>query len=186
VHGNRTHPRPRSWPSNRFEDGLSPVSARVRSLQTAPVSSSLWARIPHVVPWLSLARMGFGVKPGVKNDQAPEPWPSGLCDALVALLGERLELLVLDNFGYIQTAASEVRALLAGCPGLKVLATCSGPTRLRWEHQILVPPLALTDRGTNADVARLHLRLRGAPGARSPSACSAWFAPRPGSHPRVG
>lgn len=49
-------------------------------------------------------------------------------------------LLVLDNFEQVLPAASEVVALLATCPELKLLVTSRVPLHMRWEQQFPVPP----------------------------------------------
>ena len=57
----------------------------------------------------------------------------------------RRMLLVLDNFEHVLGAAPWIANLLAGCPGLKVLATSRERLHLRWEHVLRVPPLSLPD-----------------------------------------
>jgi non-specific serine/threonine protein kinase len=54
-------------------------------------------------------------------------------------------LLVLDNCEHVLDAAPQLGDLLAACPGLKILATTREPLRLRWEHLLPVPPLAVPD-----------------------------------------
>jgi predicted ATPase/DNA-binding SARP family transcriptional activator len=60
-------------------------------------------------------------------------------------LHARCLLLVLDNFEHLLAAASQVTALLAGAPRLKVLATSREPLGLHGEHVFGVPTLALPD-----------------------------------------
>src|SRR5215210_1326398 len=60
-------------------------------------------------------------------------------------LSERRLLLVLDNFEQVLGAAPTVTELLAGAPGLKVLATSRTSLRLYGEHVFPVPPLTLPD-----------------------------------------
>ena len=66
-----------------------------------------------------------------------------LRDVLVRYLQRRALLLVLDNFEHVLAAAAQVADLLAACPTLQVLVTSRAPLRLRWEHEIRVPPLAV-------------------------------------------
>jgi predicted ATPase/class 3 adenylate cyclase len=65
---------------------------------------------------------------------------------LHAHLRERRLLLVLDNLEQVVAAAALVAELLAGAPGLTVLATSRIRLQLRAEREMVVPPLALPDR----------------------------------------
>ena len=56
-------------------------------------------------------------------------------------------LLVLDNFEQVMEAASHVTMLLLECPRLKILVTSRAVLRVRGEHELEVPPLALPDEG---------------------------------------
>jgi predicted ATPase/class 3 adenylate cyclase len=77
---------------------------------------------------------------GVK-ETAEQP----LDESLKNYLSERRMLLVLDNFEQVLEAAPSVTELLAGAPGLKVLATSRAPLGLYGEHEFPVPPLTLPD-----------------------------------------
>src|SRR5215204_3848317 len=68
-----------------------------------------------------------------------------LDESLKDYLQERRLLLLLDNFEQVLGAAPAVTQLLAGAPGLKVLATSRAPLGLYGEHVFPVPPLALPD-----------------------------------------
>ena len=59
---------------------------------------------------------------------------------------------MLDNFEQVLAAASEIAVLLASCPALQVLATSRAPLRIRGEHLLPVPPLALPDHGDIVDI----------------------------------
>ena len=50
-------------------------------------------------------------------------------------------ILVLDNFEHLIAAAPLVSDLLAGCPGLRVLATSREPLQLQAEHRFALAPL---------------------------------------------
>ncbi len=65
--------------------------------------------------------------------------------ALIAHLGNRRLLLLLDNCEQVRGAAPLLADLLAACPHLKVLATSRAALRVRGEHQLVVRALALPD-----------------------------------------
>jgi predicted ATPase/DNA-binding CsgD family transcriptional regulator len=67
-----------------------------------------------------------------------------LAETLTEALRPRLLLLILDTCEHIVDAcAALVHQLLAGCPGLRVIATSREPLRVRGETVWRVPPLAL-------------------------------------------
>jgi predicted ATPase/DNA-binding CsgD family transcriptional regulator len=67
-----------------------------------------------------------------------------LSETLTEALRPRLLLLILDTCEHIVDAcAALVHQLLAGCPGLRVIATSREPLRVRGETVWRVPPLAL-------------------------------------------
>jgi predicted ATPase/class 3 adenylate cyclase/Tfp pilus assembly protein PilF len=68
-----------------------------------------------------------------------------LDESLKDYLHERRMLLVLDNFEQVLGAAPTVTGLLAGAPGLKVLATSRAPLGLYGEKEYAVPPLSVPD-----------------------------------------
>jgi predicted ATPase/class 3 adenylate cyclase len=68
-----------------------------------------------------------------------------LKEILKDYLSERRQLLLLDNFEQVLGAAPAVTELLAGAPGLKVLATSRAPLGLYGEHEFPVPPLSMPD-----------------------------------------
>jgi predicted ATPase len=70
---------------------------------------------------------------------------SSVLDDLKAVLHGKYLLLVLDNFEQVVDAAPYIADLLAACPALKVLTTSRATLRLRWEHEVAVPPLGLPD-----------------------------------------
>lgn len=72
---------------------------------------------------------------------AGEPLERSLCTAV----SERELLLVLDNFEHVVDAAGVVADLLGSAPSVTVLCTSREPLRIRGEHRMDVPPLALAD-----------------------------------------
>jgi len=81
----------------------------------------------------------------------PRPIFETLCDRL---RWQQL-LLVLDNCEHVLAGMSEIAELLSACRGIKVLATSREPLRLRWEHELPVPPLATPDVQHLADATTL-------------------------------
>src|SRR4029453_13927572 len=76
-------------------------------------------------------------------------------DALCAFLRDRPLLLVLDNFEQVLPAGPDVARLLEAGSRLKGLGTSRGALHLRAEHFLPVPPLALPEFGSAADLAAL-------------------------------
>src|SRR5215469_1130329 len=67
-----------------------------------------------------------------------------LAETMVEALRPRQLLLILDTCEHVVGAsAALVQQLLAGCPGLRVIATSREPLRVRGETVWRVPPLAL-------------------------------------------
>jgi len=78
--------------------------------------------------------------------EGPEPRP---LDRLIAALGDRPRLLVLDNFERLLPAAPLVSGLLSACPDLSVLVTSRGRLHLSGERNLPVPPLPLPPVGAS-------------------------------------
>ncbi len=74
-----------------------------------------------------------------------ETGEQALDETLKDYLHERRMLLLVDNFEQVLGAAPAVTELLAGAPGLKVLATSRASLGLYGEHEFPVPPLTLPD-----------------------------------------
>jgi predicted ATPase len=83
------------------------------------------------------------------------------------------QLLLLDNFEHVLSAAPELTALLETCPDLKILVTSREVLHLRAEHQYAVPPLALPhprhlpDNNSLAHVPAINLFVQRAQAIRS-------------------
>ena len=93
---------------------------------------------------------------GVGEGKRPLP------DRLARSLGTRRLLLVLDNLEHLLAAAPDVRALLALCQTLKILATSRAALGPPGEHVVPVPPLALPapDQPVSAARAERYAALR--------------------------
>jgi predicted ATPase len=87
--------------------------------------------------------------------RVPTPPGQTLRDSLLAFLGPRHLLLVVDNVEQLLPAAPLVEQALARAPGLKVLATSRGPLRIRGEKVVAVAPLALPDQDAPVDLDTL-------------------------------
>jgi predicted ATPase/class 3 adenylate cyclase len=66
-------------------------------------------------------------------------------DGIVALIGDRSVLLVLDNLEQIVDAAPDVAELARRCPELRLLVTSRVPLRIAAEHLYAVDPLPTDD-----------------------------------------
>jgi predicted ATPase/transcriptional regulator with XRE-family HTH domain len=64
-------------------------------------------------------------------------------DQILELLQPAQMLLVLDNLEQVLDAAPQLVALLAGAPGLRIVATSRASLRVAGEHIFAVPPLGL-------------------------------------------
>jgi predicted ATPase/DNA-binding XRE family transcriptional regulator len=105
---------------DQFEEGVCFVTL------APPISE------PTLVP--SAIAQALRIKQGVGQSVA---------DALEQYLGEKQQLLLLDNFERLLEAGPPLARLLAACPRLKVLVTSRVVLRLQGEHNYEVPTLAL-------------------------------------------
>ena len=90
----------------------------------------------------------------VHLDVRPEPAERAV-DALIASVGRRNILLVLDNWEHVLPAATLVSDLLSHCEQLVILATSRERLRLRGEWEIPLDPLPLPTAGTTAGLSEL-------------------------------
>src|SRR5450432_3611686 len=80
-----------------------------------------------------------------------------LLDTLAEALAPRDLLLVLDNCEHLIDAAARVcQRLLAGAPGLRIIATSREPLRVAAETVWQVPPLSVPSRGAAPDSEELR------------------------------
>jgi predicted ATPase/transcriptional regulator with XRE-family HTH domain len=70
-------------------------------------------------------------------------------EALRDQLRDREMLLVLDTFEHLLPAAAFVAELAVACPRLTFLVTSRAPLRIRGEHEVLLPPLAVPGIGVD-------------------------------------
>jgi predicted ATPase/DNA-binding CsgD family transcriptional regulator len=84
-----------------------------------------------------------------------ESGPEPLLDLLRTSLHDKHQLLLLDNFEHVITAATPLAELLEACPALKLLVTSREVLHLRGEHQFAVLPLALPDPKRLPDIRSL-------------------------------
>ena len=66
-----------------------------------------------------------------------------LGDGVVALIGDRKALLLLDNLEQVVAAAPEVAGLAESCPGLRIVTTSRTPLRIAAEREYPLAPLEL-------------------------------------------
>jgi predicted ATPase/DNA-binding CsgD family transcriptional regulator len=78
-----------------------------------------------------------------------------ILDTLCQHLCEQHVLLVLDNCEHVLEAAPQIAELLGACRQVKVLAASREPLRLRWEHELPIPPLPVPDLQGPADTETL-------------------------------
>jgi len=86
---------------------------------------------------------------------APERGQQSILLTLQTCLQDRGLLVVLDNFEQVLCAASQMGELLSACPGLKLMVTSRMRLRLRFEHTLLLWPLAVPVPDTAPTVADL-------------------------------
>lgn len=74
--------------------------------------------------------------------------PSARLEQIIAQLGNRRLLLLMDNFEHVAAAAADIAGLLRGCQGVKVLATSRMPLHISGEYEYPVPPLSTPPAGS--------------------------------------
>jgi predicted ATPase len=69
--------------------------------------------------------------------------PGGARRRLIAEIGDRAVVLVLDNLEQVVAAGPSLATLLAACPGLRILATSREPLHVYGEQELPLAPLPL-------------------------------------------
>ncbi|TDU06103.1 putative ATPase [Streptomyces sp. 846.5] len=110
--------------------------APVRLVELAPVAD------PGDLPSALLAALQLRESSGTQRPSARAHPLGETVDRIVDSLGVRDLLIVLDNCEHLVAAAADLSArLLAGCPGLRILATSREPLGITGEQQYPVLPL---------------------------------------------
>ena len=110
--------------------------------------------------------------------RVPEQPGRPLLGALVAAVGSRGVLLVLDNCEHLLDACATLAAgLLGACPVLRVLATSREPLAVAGEAVWPVPPLALPPAAASRPSARRPARWRDSPSPPPAQEGAGWPAP---------
>ncbi|QFG22638.1 BTAD domain-containing putative transcriptional regulator [Actinomadura sp. WMMB 499] len=118
------------------------------------------------------------------RDEPADPG-AGIVDRLADALRGRRALLVLDNCEHAAEPVAELVArLLAGAPGLRILATSREPLGVPGERLRIVPPLDLPGTGSDPDGLRRYGAVRlfvarasaAAPGFALDAATAPWVA----------
>ena len=110
--------------------------APVRLVELAPVAN------PGDLPSTLLAALQLRESMGAQRPSTRAHPLGETVDRIVDSLGVRELLIVLDNCEHLVAAAADLSArLLAGCPGLRILATSREPLGITGEQQYPVLPL---------------------------------------------
>jgi predicted ATPase/transcriptional regulator with XRE-family HTH domain len=110
------------------------------------IASGLEAAFPDGIWWVPLASLADPALLETTISRALELHDGTGPPAVARLrsyLRPRRLLLVLDNFEHLLTAAPVLADLLAGAPGLRLLATSQAPLGLAGELVLTLPPLAV-------------------------------------------
>jgi serine/threonine-protein kinase PknK len=114
---------------------------------------------PELVPATVATALGTKLAPGTPA-----------MDALIATLGQKPLLLILDNCEHLLDACAElITRLLDHCPGIRVLATSREAVRVEGERVYALAPLALPGGEAAGPRPTPTLRPSGSPPAAVPS-----------------
>ncbi|HEX2036767.1 MAG TPA: tetratricopeptide repeat protein [Chloroflexota bacterium] len=124
------------------------------ALETGAVAGGRHAHGVVFIPLAPLSRPDLVAGAIAAGLEVRESSGVSLHQALRQALRDRDLLLVLDNFEHLLPAAGLVAELLAGAPGLRVLATSRALLRVYGEQAFPVPPLPVPPPRTPSRVAR--------------------------------
>ena len=124
-------------PAADAEPGGEPAGYQVYLVELTQVTD------PGDVPYAVLHALGIRESPVIaKAGAGPTGGLADPAQRLVTALAKRRDLLILDNCEHVVAAAAELAdEVLAGCPGVRVLATSREPLRITGEALWPVPPL---------------------------------------------
>ena len=130
-------------PQVRLLTVIGPAGVGKTSLAVAVATMGLW---PEPTAFVALDGIrdaelvvgSVGRALGVRDGAQPDT-----VDALVQALGNRQQLLILDNFEHVIEAAPVVAALANGCPAVTVLVTSRSRLHLKMEYLLEVPALPI-------------------------------------------
>src|ERR687898_98557 len=129
---------------------------KTRLAQEAARASS--ARFPDGVAFIDLAPLrdpSFVLPTIARALGVDETGDRPIHELVVATVGERRLLLVLDNFEHLTAAATDLAVILTACTRMTVLTTSRVRLRLRGEQEYPVLPLALPESTANREKASL-------------------------------
>jgi predicted ATPase/DNA-binding SARP family transcriptional activator len=126
------------------EQARGPSGGRVWFVELAPVAD------PGEVAYAVLHALGIRDVPVIAMAAAGQPaMPADPVERLVAVLSSRKDLLILDNCEHVVAAAAALAdRVLAGCAGVRVLATSREPLRITGEALWPVAPLPVPSDGS--------------------------------------
>ena len=124
------------------------------ALEVAYTAQSLF---PDGVYFIALASLSDPslVLPTIAQALGQEIGTHSSFAVLYAFLADKQMLLLLDNLEHLLLAVPSLGALLAACPGVKLLATSRERLHLEGEHAWTVPPLDVPDLEDISDLQKL-------------------------------
>ncbi len=122
------------------------------SLEVGARSAERYPDGVYFVPLEPITEPGLVAATIAQRLDLPDRGGRSPVDRLRDHLRDRRLLLILDNFEQVIEAAPLVSELLAGAPGLGVLATSREALRLYGEREYPVPPLAVPELDATTDV----------------------------------